>query len=510
MNEIDAIETLDEPSVREFRESSPYTPQERIRKKRISSILTASALNGVWKKLAGTLAGSCQTCGKPRLYSVFDAYITGTKPSCGACSLLFWTSLPLINHVFGKTQLQSESVKKLMSDPLVRKSMLNVVRGIRHFGLRMPQPTAVPVVIVWNYTNRCNLNCIHCHQDSGQPEEEELSTEQAFRIIDRISEAGVSILTFSGGEPLVRSDIFDAIERAHDAGLVCTIASNGILMTKDVVRKLKRAGITRVEIGLDGCNGETHDFLRGSSGAFEATIQGIRNCVAEGFDEICATMTLHHKNVGEIQDIVELAEQLGVSRFYLNRLIPAGRGKDIIDLDVTREEKIQALEYIYSKFVDSVSRGEGIQCYSRGMTYYGRMGYEKSGGQIFTVGEALSGYSRMWLEKFGDSISRIVQKYASGFGGCSAGITYAGLTAEGYLLPCVPAPIKLGNLLTEELEDIWVNDETLQYMRRRDELKNACGDCQYRFVCGGCRYTAFAVKGDWLEADPSCPFSGGE
>ncbi|MFX0199742.1 MAG: radical SAM protein, partial [Candidatus Hodarchaeota archaeon] len=402
--------------------------------------------------------------------------------------------------------LSEEDVKTLLVDTLIRKSMLNVVRGIRYYGLRIPQPTAVPVVIVWNYTNHCNLNCLHCHQNSGEAIERELTTKEVFTVIDMLEKAGVSILTFSGGEPLVRSDIFDAIKRADDAGLLCTIASNGTLMTEQVAQKLKKVGISRVEIGLDGCKAETHNFLRNSPGSFKATIQGIKNCAKVGFDEICATMTLFTKNVNELSETIELAEKLGVTRFYLNRLIPAGRGKEVIDLDVTNKQKIDALECIYNKFHDSIVHGNGIQCYSRGMTYYGRLGYERSDGTIFTVSEALSGYSKMWREKFGGGISEIVRKFAPGFGGCSAGLTYAGLTVSGDLLPCVPAPIKLGNLLEEDLEDLWVNHKLLNYIRRRDELKGACGHCTYNFLCGGCRYTAFIIKGDWLAADPSCPF----
>ncbi len=471
-----------------------------------NEIRFASKLNLVWRSVARNLAKKCARCGQPRIYSVFDAYINDHRPDCLGCSTAYWLTYLLIRHIFSKCDLKEEDVKKLMADSLIRRSMFNVVRGISHFGLRAPQPTAVPVVIVWNYTNRCNLNCIHCHQNSGEAHERELTTGETIEVIQKLGEAGISILTFSGGEPLVRSDVFDAIEEADEAGMLCTIASNGTMMTKQVVQKLKRAGVRRVEIGLDGCSAKTHDFLRNTPGSFEATIRGIKNCVEVGFDEICATMTLYSGNVEELRGTVELAERLGVNRFYLNRLIPAGRGKDIINLDVSREQKIGALEYIYEKFYDSVVKGVGIQCYARGMTYYGRLGFERSDGKVFTVSEALSGYSKMWQEKFGDAISGIVGKYAWGFGGCSAGITYAGLTAGGDLLPCVPAPIKLGNLLEEDLEDIWVENELLNYIRRRDELKGACGHCVYNFICGGCRYTAYVVSGDWLTADPSCPF----
>ena len=466
-----------------------------------------SKLNPIWKGVARYLTKECSRCGQSRLYSIFDIHFAGKEYDCIGCSTAFRIAHPLIKHVFKKTNLKNEDLKNIMVDPLIRKSMLNVVRGIGHFGLQLPQPTAVPVVIVWNYTNRCNLNCLHCHQNSGKADERELTTKEAFNIIDKLGKAGLSILTFSGGEPLLRQDIYDAIARANDVGIFCTIASNGTLMRKRVVQKLKSVGIRRVEIGLDGCNAETHDFLRNTPGSFEATLQGIKNCVEVGFDEICATMTLHKKNIDELRDTIDLAEKLGVNRFYLNRLIPAGRGKDVIDLDVTRSQKIEALDFIYLKLYDSAINGEGIQCYSRGMTYYGRLGFERSDGNVFTVSEALSGYSRMWQVKFGKGITEIVRRYAPRFGGCSAGITYAGLTASGDLIPCVPAShIRLGTLLKEDLEDLWVNNELLNYIRQRDELKGSCGKCSYNSICGGCRYTAYVINGDWLSADPSCPY----
>jgi len=217
-------------------------------------------------------------------------------------------------------------------------------------------------------------------------------------------------------------------------------------------------------------------------------------------------MTLHSKNVNELEETMTLAEKLGATRFYLNRLIPAGRGIDVSYLDVTPDEKIKSLEALYCKFHKSITDGFGMQCYARGMTYYARVGYEHSQGSLFTVSEALSGYEKMFQKKFGLDISKIVKRLATGFGGCSAGLTYAGLTASGDLLPCVPAPIKLGNLLEQSLEDIWVNNKLLNYIRNRKALKGSCGKCAYNDLCGGCRYTAYIGYGDWLGPDTSCPF----
>jgi len=415
--------------------------------------------------------------------------------------------MPIIRLSLFRLGVDDGTIGRLRRDLLIRRCIVSVVKGIANFGITYPQPTGAPITIVWNFTNRCNLNCLHCHQDSSPTSSgSELTTSQAFKVIDNMSDAGVAILTFSGGEPLLRKDLYDAIERASDNGLLCTIASNGTLVTREVAEKLAKAGIKRVEIGLDGATPGTHDFLRNKPGSFEATIQGIENSASAGFDELAVTMTLHSNNINELEGTMSLAEKLGATRFYLNRLIPAGRGIEAYYLDVTPEEKIKGLEALYERFQKSVREGFGMQCYARGMTYYARLGYERSNGEVFTVSEALSGYEKMFQEKFGLEVSRIVKRRATGFSGCSAALTYAGLTASGDLIPCVPAPIKLGNLLEEELEEIWINNGLLNYIRNRKALKGSCKVCEYGALCGGCRYTAYITQGDWLGPDTSCPF----
>jgi radical SAM protein with 4Fe4S-binding SPASM domain len=466
-----------------------------------------SVFNPVWKTLAHYLAGKCERCGQERLLSVFDEYSKNGHSVCERCLITSTALRPLIRLIFFRLGIESHTVKQLLEDPLIRRCMLSAVKGVANFGLRVPQPCGAPVAIVWNFTNRCNLNCLHCHQDSS-PESSypELTTSQAFKVVDNMSDAGVAILTFSGGEPLLRKDIYDVIKRADDCGMLCTVASNGTMMTPEVAKRLAEVGIKRVEIGLDGARSETHDFLRNKSGSFEATVQGIRNCADVGFDELATTMTLYSENLNELEETMDLAEKLGATRFYLNRLIPAGRGCDAMHLDVKPKEKIKALEVLYKRFHKSVVNGFGIQCYSRGMTYYARLCHERSNGEILTVSEALSGHEKMFQDKFGLGVSKIVRKLAAGFSGCSTGLTYAGLTASGDLLPCVPAPIKLGNLLEQKLEEIWIHNELLNYIRNRKELKGACKKCEYKGICGGCRYTAYITGGDWLGPDTSCPF----
>jgi len=288
--------------------------------------------------------------------------------------------------------------------------------------------------------------------------------------------------------------------------MLCTIASNGTLITREVAKKLKAAGIERVEFGLDGATAKTHEFLRNTPECFTATVQGIKNCAEVGFEEISVTMTLHKGNVNELREIIGLAEKLGATRFYLNRLIAAGRGVNARSLDVTPREKAEALKILYEKFHNSIASGSGIQCYARGMPYYARLCYEHSKGQFFTVSEAFSGYERMFRKKFGDELTKIVRKRARGFGGCSAGLTYAGVTAYGDLISCVPAEVKLGNLLEQNLEELWIHSELLNYIMERRHLTGSCGKCAYNGLCGGCRITAYITSKDWLGPDVSCPF----
>ncbi|KXB02197.1 hypothetical protein AKJ45_03655 [candidate division MSBL1 archaeon SCGC-AAA261F19] len=200
-------------------------------------------LNPIWKSLAKHLAGECEECERERLFSAFDFYTSEQDSVCRKCFLTSIALQPLIRLLFSYLQVSDNTTKKLLQDLLLRKCMLGAVKGIASFGVRNPQPTGAPITIVWNFTNRCNLNCLHCHQDSSPTaSSQELSTSQAFKVIKNLSNAGVVILTFSGGEPLLRDDIYEVIEEATREGLFCTIATNGTLLTKKVAKKLPRQG----------------------------------------------------------------------------------------------------------------------------------------------------------------------------------------------------------------------------------------------------------------------------
>lgn len=469
---------------------------------------TKLGLKKIGQGLAKHLAKKCDHCGKERLVTAFQYYTRPDSNNCPNCELTAKIMQPLISRFFRNIQLPKETIQKLLSDPLIVKSMSCAVRGAARLGIRAPQPTAVPVVIVWNYTNHCNLNCIHCHQDAQVASQDpELTTNEVYKVLDNIINAGTPLLTFSGGEPLVKKNIFKVIQYATTHGLVCTLASNGKLMTKKTAVKLAKAGVTRVEIGLDAAEPKYHDELRNEPGSFKHACAAIKNCAELGeFDEIAVTATLNKMNYPQLSKIIDLTESLGATRFYLNRIVPAGRGKDILDIDVTPAQRMKAMLIIFKRFESSVNNGSGILCYARGMTYFARLSYDMSSGEMFHVSEILTGYDKLFQERYGNQVAKIIHKFGRNFGGCTAGLTYAGLDAHGNLLPCTVAPIHLGNLLKEPLEDIWCTHPVLEEIRNRHQVKGHCGECNYNGICGGCRYTAYAELNDWLGPDNSCPY----
>ena len=373
--------------------------------------------------------------------------------------------------------------------PYFRKGLLNVLSGIGEYGVTKPYRIPAPFLVVWNYTNACNLRCRHCYQRAERPRPDELTTEERLSIIDQLDENNVSALAFSGGEPLMRRDFFEVAEYAHDKGLQVSVATNGTLLTKDVVARMKKAGVDYVEVSLDGASKETHESFRGVKGSFDATIQGIRNSV-EGGLYTCIAITATKLNLNEIPKIFELAKKLGVRRIIVFNFIPTGRGEDIVHLDLSPTERENLLKYLYK---------------------------EMASGQIEALSTAPQ-YSRVCLQQSHigglDLLSPThfaavnlhgrTKQLADFIGGCGAGRLYCAIQPNGLVTPCVFMPIVVGDLRRQSLKEIWLNSKVMNDLRDRDRLEGRCSHCKYKYVCGGCRARAYAYYGDYLAPDPGC------
>jgi radical SAM protein with 4Fe4S-binding SPASM domain len=387
--------------------------------------------------------------------------------------------------------VSDKEMKKSLKSPVVRRGIANILEGIARYGVQRPQTCAAPFLIVWDFTHRCNLRCSHCYQDSDSREmPNELTTEEAKRVIDQFEEAGVVAIAFSGGEPLMRRDFFELAGYASKKGFYVTLASNGTLITRDVARKIKKAGVEYAEISLDGFE-KTHDRFRGIPGMWRKACRGIRNCVEEGLDT-CVAVTVTKWNLKEIPELIDFVEKdLKARKIMFFNFIPTRRGKEIAKQDITPQEREELLKFLYSKLIDKKCR---LSVFSTA-PQYSRVAKEYAEGP--TVATHFTNRQAIKL------LSGRTRTLAEFIGGCGCGRLYAALEPNGDVFPCVFLPLKIGNIREEGLRDMWDNSKVLKRLRDRDGLKG-CGKCEHRFICGGCRARAYGYFGDLQGPDPGC------
>lgn len=473
----------------------------------ISELLSRKPFNVLPRVFATHITDYCVKCQKNRIEVVFDYYTNPQVDLCMDCLVHAKIFIFLVKSLLSNLGLEN-SLDAFFLDEKYRKVSKNIILGISRFGMRKPFVSGNPIAVVWNYTDKCNLRCGHCYADANSLKEDELTTIGRFKVVDRLKEADVVSLNFSGGEPLMRDDFFEVTEYAHKKGLSISISTNGTLIDKDCAKRLVECGIKSVDISLDGIGPETHEKIRDVEGSFDLAVSGIKNCVRYGnFNEIIVNTTLTTHTIEEIPEIYEFVKQLGATRYYVSRILPTGRGKDFLDFDVSREEKLDILNFLYEKFHSTVQGGDDIICLTRGMTYFTRVCYENSAGFLLPVCEILTGYEREHEPVFRSRLPAMIVQMREYFSGCATGLNYCGLDSTGEVLPCAPASnIKLGNLLETPLEDIWMNHPVFKNVRQRKMITGNCSACNSMDYCGGCRLTSFGETGNWLSQDLSCPF----
>ena len=256
----------------------------------------------------------------------------------------------------------------------------------------------------------------------------------------------------------MRKDFFEVAKYAADKGLYISLATNGTLINNDVAHKLKNAGVEYVDVSLDGANPKTHDTFRGVPGSFERAIRGIKACVNAGL-YTCIAMTVTKHNLNEVPEVVELAKELRVKRFLAFNFIPTGRGKTVIDIDLTPLERENLLESLYRELVKSVAGKGGIEAFSTAPQFARiAMGSSQIEGTIIPAAH----YGSL----FGSA-----KLLADFIGGCGAGRIYCSISPEGYVEPCVFLPIRVGNIKSESFKDIWKKSKVLNELRDKNLLK---------------------------------------
>jgi radical SAM protein with 4Fe4S-binding SPASM domain len=343
-------------------------------------------------------------------------------------------------------------------------------------------------VVFWNLTDRCNLACTHCYSRSGPDSrtEGELSTAEGRDLIDDLAAMGVPLILFSGGEPLLRADIWDLARHAAGRGIRMALSTNGTLITGDVARRLKECGIGYAGISLDGAQARTHDRFRNSQGSFERTIAAFTHCRAAGL-RCGVRVTLTRENVAELEALIDLALALGASRFCLYWLVPSGRGIESYGrLQLGSTEVTGALGLLYRKAKETPPESMEFLTVDAPQDCIHLLALMERDGSL-DLAEA-----RGLLQSLN--------------GGCSAGTRVANIDPHGNVYPCQFArspEFLAGNIRERPFSRIWTdpaNDVLARFRAKSADLSGKCGDCIYRDLCGGA-----AGSGHMLHPGTSLP-----
>ncbi|OPY37383.1 MAG: pyrroloquinoline quinone biosynthesis protein PqqE [Methanoregula sp. PtaU1.Bin051] len=359
-------------------------------------------------------------------------------------------------------------------------------RYLAFSGMRRP-------VVFWNVTDTCNLACTHCYSGSGPGSGtgDELTTGEARALIDDLAAAKIPLVIFTGGEPVLRPDIWELAKYCKENGIATALSTNGTLITDEVAEKIKGSGITYAGISLDGATAATHDRFRNIPGAFDRAVAAFARCRKAGV-RTGVRVTLTKENQGELDALVDLARTLNASRFCLYWLVPCGRGSDAYDrLQLGAQEVTRALSLLYRKAKEiPAEEMEFLTVDAPQDCIHLLQSMERDGSPDLPEAREL---------------------LASLNGGCSAGERVANVDPRGNVYPCQFArspAFLIGSIRDRPFSSLW-NDSTspvlARFRTRPPVIDGKCKACTYLSLCGGgCRVRAYARSGDFFSEDPFC------
>jgi putative heme d1 biosynthesis radical SAM protein NirJ2 len=332
--------------------------------------------------------------------------------------------------------------------------------------------------VSWNVTKRCNLSCEHCYRDAGDAAPQELNTVEAKHLIFELHQTGCKRIIFSGGEPLLREDIYELIEYATSIGIRSVLGTNGMLITYDVAKKLKQSGITRVGISIDSTKAQLHDKFRRYEGAFEQTLDGIYACKQVGVEFQIHT-TVMDFNLDDIFAISDMAYELGAKAHHIFFLVPTGRALQITTR-LTHKTYYQLLKKILDEQKRIISSG-------------------------FEIKPTCAPQFMVLVDKAGITLSYRFTR------GCLAGISYCCILPDGDVSPCPYLPVSIGNVRMKSFSVLWKEASDFLLLRS-SRYTGRCNTCRYRELCGGCRAKAYyySENKDYMADDPWCIIKQGK
>ena len=335
-------------------------------------------------------------------------------------------------------------------------------------------------MIAWEVTRSCNLNCVHCRAAAScGPYPGELSTEKCLKLIDEIAAMSSPVIILTGGEPLLRPDIFEIASYGTNKGLRMVMATNGTLVTPAVARKMIESGIKRVSISIDGKDAQSHDAFRQEKGAFAGAMTGI-DAMKEAGMEFQINTTITTANLKQIKDILELTKKLGAAAHHIFLLVPTGRGKDLAGQAITAADYEETLMWFHQE-----SMSCEIQLKATCAPHYFRIMHQNR----------IKGVEPK--KKAGGHFHESTR-------GCLGGISFCFISHVGQVQPCGYLELDCGNVQKQNFAEIWENSKVFRNLRDLSKYGGKCGKCEFIKVCGGCRARAYEATGNYLAEEPLC------
>jgi len=342
-------------------------------------------------------------------------------------------------------------------------------------------------IAIWNFTNRCNLSCLHCYSKADLDAVDTLTTEDIMDTLPKLKANGVKFIIFSGGEPLTRKDIYDIAARCKELGIVTYLSTNGLYVKKSNALKILET-FDYIGISIDGSE-KVHDAFRGLEGSFKESMKAVDLLNSYGMTKVGIRFTITKDTYDDLEFIFDLAERHSIPKVYISHLVYSGRGLENLEMDLTKEQRVKAVNFILDKAFKYHDESRDIEIVTGNMEMDAILFYDKFVQRYPNLADEMK--------------SRLIA-----WGGNSAGRKLLNIDSEGFVKPDPFFPIKIGNILNQDFSDIWTNEpiELLQKLRVHPRvLSGKCQECQYLNICnGGSRSRAYAIYGDMWAEDPSC------
>jgi AdoMet-dependent heme synthase len=337
-------------------------------------------------------------------------------------------------------------------------------------------------LVAWEVTRQCNLSCLHCRASAeAGPYPDELSTAEGLRLLEQIRQSGQPVVILTGGEPLLRPDIYELARYGTHLGLRMVMAVNGTLLEKGKAVRLKESGIQRISISMDGATAQSHDFFRQVPGAFEGILKGVEAARSAGLEyQINTTVTRH--NLPELAKIQEKVVELGAAAHHIFMLVPTGRGRALTDQSISAEDYEQTLTWLVNSR-ENIPLSIKATCAPH---YY----------RILREIARLEGKEISFKTHGLDAVTR----------GCLGGIGFCFVSHQGQVQPCGYLEVDSGNIREQSFMEIWKSSPVFTALRNQNQYSGKCGHCEYFRVCGGCRARAFEATGNYLQEEPLCTY----